>query len=395
MHQRVRRDQVELGMFIHAFEGGWLNHPFWRSRFLLTDPRDLHTLRSSAVEGVIIDISKGRAPAAAGAARQASAEAPATCSAAEEFGRAVEIVGRTKQAMTEVFGEARLGNAIDAARLSPLVENVTASIARNRAALLGVTRLRSKDEYTYMHSVSVCALMINLAQHLGLGEDAVRDAGMAGLLHDIGKMSVPAELLNKPGKLSEGELSTVKTHPERGHALLRSSGGVVQPALEACLHHHERVDGGGYPFGLRGEQIGLIARMAAVCDVYDAITSARAYKEPWSPADAMSSMVAWKGHFDEAVLAAFIKSVGIYPVGTLVRLRSGRLAVVIGENGEDPARPPLRAFYSALDRRPIAPTDLYPSRSVHGDRIVAQENPAQWGFADWPSRCAKLLSGAA
>jgi len=140
--------------------------------------------------------------------------------------------------------------------------------------------------------------MVSLARQLGLSEDLVREAGLAGLLHDVGKMTMPVEVLNKPGSLTDAEFVVMRSHPERGHALLLAAGSIPASALDVCLHHHEKYDGSGYPYRLQGEAISLFARMGAVCDVYDAITSNRPYKKAWNPAESLARMAQWTGHFD-------------------------------------------------------------------------------------------------
>jgi putative nucleotidyltransferase with HDIG domain len=405
-------------MFIHALEGPWLHHPFWRKRFLLTDPADLQKLRASAVPIVVIDDERGHAPPPPTAAPATSpkiasitrpvAAAPrrtdaptrkrsilTPCSAREEFSRATQIVGRSKQAVTRMFNEARLGNAVTSATVAPLVDEIADSVARNPTALLGIARLKTKDEYTYLHSVAVCALMINLARHLEIDESLIRDIGLAGMLHDVGKMAIPQEILDKPGKLTDAEFAVIRQHPALGHEMLRVSGDVPEIALDVCLHHHEKYDGTGYPYRLAGEAISRWARMGAVCDVYDAITSNRPYKDGWAPAESLSRMEAWEGHFEPELLARFVRSIGIWPVGTLVRLRSNRLGVVVGENKADPTRPRVSAFYSIPGRELIAPETMMVANSFKGDQIIQREDPLHWNLGDWDQLQSQLVSGAA
>ncbi|HAQ86972.1 MAG TPA: phosphodiesterase, partial [Pseudomonas sp.] len=287
---------------------------------------------------------------------------------------------RSKKAITELFNEARLGNAISVESCLPLVADISDSLARNSSALIGLARLKHKDEYTYLHSVAVCALMVSLARQLGLDENAVSEAGLAGLLHDVGKMVMPTEVLNKPGALTDAEFAVMRSHPERGHALLLAAGSLPASALDVCLHHHEKFDGSGYPFRLAGENISLFARMGAVCDVYDAITSNRPYKKAWNPAESLARMAQWTGHFDTQIFHAFVRSVGIYPLGSLVRLESGRLGVVIDQHPEKLTEPLVRVFFSAKAKTPIQQLDLDLSRRNANDRIVGREDPAQWGF---------------
>jgi putative nucleotidyltransferase with HDIG domain len=294
----------------------------------------------------------------------------------EELEQAAAICKRGRQAVTSMFREARLGQALRTEACLPLVEDITQSVFRNPGALVSLARLKTKDDYSYMHSVAVCALMVALGRQLGLDEAACRIAGLAGMLHDIGKALMPLEVLNKPGKLTDDEFRTMKSHPQRGWELLSEAGGAPPEALDVCLHHHERIDGKGYPKGLSAEQITQIARMGAVCDVYDAITSNRPYKAGWDPAESIAQMASWKGHFDPAVFAAFVKSLGIYPTGSLVRLESGKLAVVIEQSAAAIGTPIVKAFYSTKSSMPIAPLVIDLSRS--SDRIAARESAAKW-----------------
>lgn len=389
-------------MYVHALEGSWFDHPFWRSKFLLTDPADLQTLRSSGVKALWIDVEKGvdvetatppadQAPplitdALTISVPAALVQAPAspeqqTCSVQEELNRARKILNRSRRQVTSMFNEARLGKAVDPQQCQPLVEQISASLARNGSALLSLARLKTKDEYTYMHSVAVCALMVALARQLDLPEDQVHEAGMAGLLHDIGKMAMPLDVLNKPGKLSDDEYAIMRSHPERGHAMLLAAQTAVSDAvLDVCLHHHEKVDGTGYPHRLAGEEISLLARMGAICDVYDAITSNRPYKTAWDASGSLARMAQWQGHFDTQLLHAFVRTVGIYPLGSLVRLQSGRLGVVIEHHPQQLTAPRLKLFYSVRTRAAIPAQELDLSNPQCGDRIVGREDPAAWGF---------------
>ena len=250
-----------------------------------------------------------------------------------------------------------------------------------------------------MHSVAVCALMVSLARQLGLDNAQTRQAGLAGLLHDVGKMMIPLEILNKPGKLTDAEFESVKNHPAQGHKMLLEGKGISDVALDVCLHHHEKVDGRGYPEKLTNEQISLYAKMGAVCDVYDAITSDRPYKNGWEPAESIRKMAEWsKGHFDPVIFQAFVKSIGIYPVGSLVRLESDRLGVIIEQTEKSLLTPMVKIFFSIKSNGRIAPEILDLSKPACKDKIASHEDPAKWDIRDinelWSGLPAAHLVGA-
>jgi putative nucleotidyltransferase with HDIG domain len=305
---------------------------------------------------------------------------PARVPLAAELERAATLTLQAKQAVTALFRDARLGKALEVQHCLPLVDEVAGSVWRNPGAFVSLARLKSRDDYTYLHSVAVCALMVSLARELGQDESRAKAAGLAGLLHDIGKAQVPLNLLQKPGKLDDAEFSVLRSHPERGHAMLLEGGEASAEALDVCLHHHERWDGKGYPHGLGGDDISLLARMGAVCDVYDAITSNRPYKAAWDPAESLARMAEWQGHFDQRVFHAFVRTLGIYPVGALVRLQSGRLAVVTEHNDDKPLLPRVRAFFSTKSAMHIAPVDLDLAAPGCQDRIAGRESNQTWQF---------------
>lgn len=411
MKHRIPISDVHVGMYIAAIDGSWWNNPFWRTRFAVKSAADIERLRRSGVEIVTIDDTLGAGVPAPTAAAEDPAPAdaapiepalvverrarPRPRRAVTEIDRARTMVERSKVEVTRMFTEARLGRAIDTEAVVPLVDEIAASIKRDRSAILNVTRLKTKNEYTYMHSVAVCALMITLGRQIGLSEAEVQEVGIAGLLHDIGKMTIPDSVLDSPAALDAEERKLVEGHPQSGHALLCNSGSVSAIALDVCLHHHERVDGRGYPFGLTQDQLSLYARMGAICDVYDAVTSERPYKNAWSPAEALARMSTWEGHFDEQLLRAFIVAIGIFPIGSLVRLHSNRLAVVMSSNEASPTSPRVRAFFDVADGVFTDVADVETCNTAGGDPIIRGEHGDAWFGASWLAVRDEVLAGVA
>ncbi len=388
MLKKISVNQLTVGMFIHGFDGGWLSHPFWRGKFAITDDAQIQEIKSCALQDCWIDISKGldvpTTPRSSAAepvrALQQTAAQPAPVALEDELQQAARLRARSAQAMRHLFSEVRLGNAIKETECAQLVGDVVGSINRHPDALLSLLRLKTADEYTYLHSVAVCALMVTLGRQLGLNETQCHQAGMAGMLHDLGKAAMPQDVLNKPGKLTDDEFEIIKQHPVRGEEMLRAAGMVGAPVLDVCRHHHERYDGKGYPDGLAGEGISLLARMGAICDVYDAVTSDRPYKKAWDPAHSLAQMATWEGHFDVQVFRSFVKCLGIYPTGSLVRLSSGRLALVLEQHPTELTRPRVKVFFSTKADMPIERKIVDLAARDVTDQIVAREPPEKWNF---------------
>ena len=396
MRKKVKVANLRLGMYVDELCGSWMDHPFWQTSFKLANQKDLATLQESNVQEVWIDTDKGsdvatqtkavseaeetqKTDALLQQAALKESKAEARVSLDKEMDRARQIHAKARTAVVSMFKEARMGHAIEVAGVATLVDDINQSVARNPGALISLARLKNKDDYTYLHSVAVCALMIGLGRTLGLAGEVLKSAGMAGLLHDVGKMMIPDEVLNKPGRLTDEEFVVIKSHPVKGWDILKASQGVDEIALDVCLHHHERVDGTGYPDKLPGSDLTLFARMGAVCDVYDAITSDRSYKNAWAPGEAIRKMAEWKdGHFDDTIFQAFVKTVGIYPTGSLIKLRSGRLGVVTDQSEKSLLVPKVKVFFSTKSNAHIQPEIV--NLALAQDSIVGSEDPEKWGF---------------
>jgi len=401
MLKTIAIKEVRLGMYIQELKGPWMDHPFWRTKFVLNDPVDLQKLRASSLKEVVIDASQGLdvtaepdiadrqltdkemamleldGPVVADNAWDGKLK-PATLEA--ERKQAAKIIASSRRAIESMFKDLRMGKAIEAEAVMPLVEEISASVTRNVHALISLVRLKTVDDYTYMHSVAVCALMTALAKELKLSEAEVKQAALAGLMHDMGKAGIPQQILNKPGSLTDKEFDVIRQHPQLGHDMLVKANISDAVTLDVCLHHHEKMDGSGYPEHLSGDQMTIFAKMGAICDVYDAVTSTRAYKPAWEPGMALKRMASWSGHFDPEVFKAFVKSLGIYPIGTVVMLKSGRLAVVVKQTPDSLLKPVVKAFFSTKSKIHIPVIELDLSKGM--DEIIGNESAATWGVGN-------------
>lgn len=312
MKKRIRVNQATIGMFVEDLEqqtSGTLPLP---PRFAIQSTADLEKLRNSSVMSLLIDTSKGsdvaELPLPKGLSYSARERVLGPFSS-KEIERAEETVAEATPLIKGILSEARMNGVVSLDTAALVVDQVMSLAMDNSRALLAVSRLKSKDQASYLHSLAVGALMVCFGRCLGFDEDAVHILGLSGLLHDIGKTTIPAEILGKPGALTPEELEIMRTHPRRGFEMLKSIGHAPQVVLDVCLYHHEHYDGKGYPERLAGEAIPSVARVAAICDVYDAMTTLRPYKRAWTPKETVDMMQKSKGHFDPKLLQIFLTKV--------------------------------------------------------------------------------------
>lgn len=395
MLKKITVEQIKPGMYVHDLICDWMSHPFVRNQFPLKTEAEIQKIRDAGIHELYIDTDKGLDVSDAPTMEEVNAQLQAEMleaaqepvpviqvSVAAELERAKKIRHQATRIVRSVMQDVRLGKAINMENVEPLVEDITSSLMRNGGALTSLLRLKTKDDYTFLHSVSVCTLMVTFCKAVGIDTETTRQAGIGGLLHDTGKMKVPDEVLNKPGRLTDEEFEIIKRHPSDGHAILLETQGVGDIPLDITLHHHERMDGSGYPDKLPGDQIHTLAQMAAIVDVYDAITADRCYHKGIPPAEALKKMWEWsKFHFNPKLMQAFMRTIGIYPVGTLVRLESGRVGVVTELHESNMLAPRVKVFFSIKSNTfiPVQEIDLSKPMGKGGaDRILSHEDPAKW-----------------
>lgn len=466
MPKKIAVEQLRVGMYLSGLEGNWLDHPFWRTRFLIRDEPTLAKLLASGIRECFIDPSKGEdllppLPAAVEVAEVAVAQAASAASGDADPGQAAATEAPATAAVDSAHADPEAGfevdvelgvevdmagepepDAVDAAGASPLpeapsqpqrsadkrrivmtpaeqafadeleragtvleragalsrmlqqvastgqplpvaeafavVEAMLASMVREPSALVSLARLKRHEDYGWRHPVAVAALMLALARELGLDAATTQAAGLAGLVHDIGHVQLPQDLLAHPGALDDTQMSEVQKHASAAETLMGSSTDWPSSVAEACAQHHERLDGSGYPKGLAGDAINRLARMLAVCDVYDALSSNRPYQFALDPAETISRITSSNGGFDGAIVSAFVRRMGLYPVGSLVELESQRLAVVLWQNSIAMSDPVVRIFYCLQERKRISPQHLDLASADAQDFVVGRVSPADW-----------------
>ena len=392
MLKKIRTEALRPGMYVHDLDCGWLDHPFLRNRFAVTSEAQVRKVVAAGVREVYIDTVRGdnvrhaptvdEARAALDREMRAAALLAITrrpVAAADETARARRVMGEATTIVRNVMSDVRLGHQVRVEAVGQVVEKMTGSILRNSGALLSLTRMKTKDDYTFMHSVSVGALLIAFCRDQGDDAATIRDAGIGGMLHDIGKVRIADAVLHKPGRLTEKEFATMKTHVVHSRRILARIADIPPLALDVAAQHHERHDGSGYPEGIKGDAIARIGQMAAICDVYDAITSNRVYHKGLQPTEALRKIFEWsRFHFNPELAQAFLRCIGIYPVGALVMLESGRLALVVDQQDGSLLQPRVRVVFNSRTDRYLPPEDVDLARPHCADRIVSHEAPERW-----------------
>ena len=258
----------------------------------------------------------------------------------KELKIARKVHSKTRTYIDNALEDVRLGQAVNTEEAKELVTEVANSITRSPHAMVWLTNMKERDEYTSIHCMNVCIMAVSFGRSLGMNKHELELLGLGGLLHDLGKMRVPLDILNKPSKLTVEEFEVMKTHPMEGYEMLKVNGGLPLEVLDIVKHHHERRNGKGYPEQLAGDEINNMTRIVAIVDVYDAITSDRCYHDAITPYDALRNMYEWINEdFDKEMIEQFIKCLGIYPIGCVVELNMGHVGIVVSASEKSKLRP--------------------------------------------------------
>ncbi|MAL93532.1 MAG: diguanylate cyclase [Haliea sp.] len=398
---KISTADLELGMYVSGLDRPWLETPFLLQGFRVASEDDLKTLQRYC-QYVYVDIEKSQQQEHVLQRKQRIQRPRLSRQAlfptrkltsyqdssdwAEEYPRAESAVKQLSQGVEEIFQHARDGAAVDVVRVKRSVEPMIDSISRNPDACIWLARLKQQDQYTYQHSLGASIWAVALGRQLGLPRSDLRSLAIGGLLFDVGKLRIDPELLHTDQPLSAEEFAEMREHVRYGIEMLGETGLMNTDVLDMVAHHHERHNGSGYPQGLKGDSIPVFARIAAIVDCYDAITSHRSYASATSPSAAIKMLYEAKDiDFQAELVEEFIQAVGIYPAGTLVELSSGEVAVVVAEYRTRRLRPRVMIILDA-DKRPVTGVHmvdlLRETQCVDGSslEIVASLEPGSYGI---------------
>ncbi len=391
MIKKIKVDQLRPGIFVHDFNCDWAGENVFINQALIKSDKAVKIIRSWGIKEVYIDTERGldvkRAKTASEVRRHTDVNlkqlsrnrgknSPPVVPLKEEIKVARKIKKEAVNLMQQAMASVQEGKQVDVDRAFQLVQSMGASISRNPDALIMLTRIKKKDEYTLLHSISVSSLVLAFCNSCRLPYDMTINMATGALLHDIGKIQVPVEILNKPGRLTREEFAVMKKHSAYSAAILNQSKGLPEDAFDIALHHHERYDGTGYPDGLKGEGITFGSRVTSICDVYDAITSARCYRRGLDRVAGLRKLYEWSDyHFDKELTFEFIHCIGVYPIGTYVRLEN-ELSGVVTASTENVLQPVVRLFYNNKNSAPMKIQEIDLSR--FGINIAGYDSPEKW-----------------
>ncbi|XOV79433.1 MAG: HD-GYP domain-containing protein [Aestuariibacter sp.] len=383
--KKITIDQLQPGMYVEsvAKQKGNLE---MKSQGVVSSDKVVAFLREKGVLEVIIDVEKQKQDKPKAPKKPEKPEKPQyTKSSAplvvfeDEVEKATQIYNHAKSIQKRLLKNVEKGFPVSVGPITQVSESFVASLQRNPNALMCMTHLREKDDYLLEHSLNVGILLASFGRFLGFDENMVTELALAGMLHDIGKVNIPDKILLKPGKLTDPEMMIMKGHVNEGLNALSDVENVSDVVLKVVGQHHERLDGNGYPNMLPEEKISRIGRMVSIVDAYDAMTADRCYKKGMPANHALKILLKNAGtHFDKTLVSQFVKTVGIHPVGTLVKTESNKLALVMAVHEEKPLAPKIKLFYSLRMNSFIPPKEIDMAKNAQGEKIMESVRPEDY-----------------
>ena len=390
MIRKIHVDQLRPGIFVHDFNCKMTGENVLINQTLIKTEKAIEIIRSWGIKEVFIDTTRGldvahgktvrKMPGSIDnslhkvALKQPSVSPKIPLKEEIQLAKNIkkEAVGIIQRALNSV----QEGKPLEAGYAYDLIGKMEESVTRNQDALILLTRIKKKDEYTLMHSISVGSLVLAFCKFCKIPHEMTMSLAVGALFHDVGKTKVPLSILNKPGKLSDEEFKIMKRHAEYSAKAMEKAKDLPPEAHDMAMHHHERFDGSGYPNGLKGNEIQFGSQMAAICDVYDAITSARCYKKALDSVKGLKKIYEWSDfHFNKELAFKFIRCIGVYPIGSCVKLENNLIGVVIGST-DNILQPVTRVFYDDRKKAEIPIQDLDLSRM--GVNVSCYESSEKW-----------------
>jgi len=379
--KKVSVDELKIGDKVLKLEANWLETPFLTHRFTIKDLKDINKLKESGVKFVYIEPRKVESeikelieenkPLVENIKYE---ELPKHFIDFQSLSKATEVYEQSVKIIRSVMEDARSGKLFDSTGVKLVADKITEITVKKGDLLSSVAKLKTYDDYTFQHCVNVSVFATSLGKLMNIPIKELTLLSTSALLHDIGKMFVPQNILNKPGKLTDDEFKIMKSHVTLGYDYLLKNG--FSPSdLKIVIEHHERYDGSGYPYGLKDPEISIFGKIGAVVDIYDAITSDRVYHKGMEAPSALKMMFKWTdNHINKKVFEFFITHIGIYPVGTVVLLNTNELAVV-AKTTKDPTAPIVVVFKNPKGEDiPLYTVDLS-KKTVLAKKILGPVNP--------------------
>lgn len=387
---KIEISELKLGMYVVSVVTAKKSADV-KTQGYISSQATVNTLHKLGVKQLFIDPAKTKIAPSDMVTKQDSVNTPAkkadidiyqsTHNFSAEISKAKSLFSNAKDLQKKLLIDITKDKQIDMKSISKTTDAIVDSVFRNQDALSCMARLRIKDEYLVEHSLNVSILMSIFAKHLRLGKDIIEQLALGAFLHDVGKIKVPDHILHKPGKLTEAEYKVMKLHVDYGVEIISQETHISEIALNIARHHHERLDGQGYPNKLKNNELNSYARMIAIVDSYDAMTADRVYKVGMSPIKAFSILKKESGNsFDKELVEKFIQCLGVYPIGTLVKLTSGKLGLISKLNNNKPLNPFVKVFYNTRMNQVVPIQELDLSLSKHQDQIDCCIKPEEFNL---------------
>lgn len=346
MLKSVEIDDLKIGMYVNQVSQQQGDIRI-KSKGLVKTEQMIALLRAKGVTQLEVDLSKSRLEVVEETLEEVASPKEPQRSEHEQFDSAHNLYQNAKDIQRNFLENIKTGQPADLTELQNLSADIIDLVFENPNAISCLTLFKEANDYLLEHALNCSILLAMFARSQGFDKQLIEELSLAGLLMDVGMISMPQDILQKDGSLNKQEFDIIRTHVDIGVELIEQSGEVSDLILDICSNHHEKIDGSGYPAGKSGDEISVFARMAAIVDCYDALTSNRPYRNAMAPTSALKHLMAKEtGKLDQTLVQQFIRCLGVHPVGSLVKLSSQKLAIVVSANQQDPLSPRVMTFYS-------------------------------------------------